>query len=142
MSFNSWESMSLLILYPVNMPLSKTQSRGYKTKYVYRSDRFESLTPSSRTVGDMCPDAIQGKGLHKVYSDAFSCLRLPDSEYTAMRRRLSRAKSCLRKRLEAGRIQRESERWYKSKNDGHGYAILMALHHAAVCELRLKKRFP
>jgi hypothetical protein len=125
---------------PLPRKASKSQPGGYKTKYVYRPDRFESLTPFSRTAVDMCPEAIQGKSLHKVYSDAFSCLRLPDTEYVAMRRRLSRAKSCLRKRLEAGRKQPESERWYKSK-DGHGYPILMALHHAAVCDLRLKKRF-
>jgi hypothetical protein len=117
----------------------------YKTRYVDQPLMLDTLTPDPAAAAaqvPMCPLEIPGRSIVRVYADALSCSRKTDAR--AMFRRYKRSMRCLEGRLQAGRAVagRRQAPWYQNpQRDGHAFAIILALQHAAECRVRLKQRF-
>lgn len=114
------------------------QEGSYKSRYTYIDNGVLTPGPTS-TASAKCPETMQGVPIRKLYADALSCTRKPGAR--AMLRRYKRAVGCMKGRMQAGRRQRQTP-WYQALDtDGHGFAIALAMHHAAVCRFMLQHRY-
>lgn len=112
----------------------------YKTRYVYANNQKDVLTPASDRTSAKCPHSMAQVPIRKLFADALSCSRKPGAR--AMLRRYKRAVQCVKLRLKEGRRHHPRGKWYNNpQEDGHAFAIGLAMHHAAVCRLMLKHMY-